>query len=326
MARDTRPAVAPAAASAPDATLTGRVTRALAARTAVTLAAGVGVAVGTGSAAWKGLEHQARLAAERIGLAAEPPPRRDGVYLPDGRFRRLPTVPRNLSRLRLAMLGDSSSAGFGAADEDFLPGVMLARDLSARLYRPVQLSTHAVVGTGAADLARQVEAALLDGVDVAVVIVGPNDVRDRVAPAESVRALAAAVARLRTHDVVVVVGTCPDLGVITPIPAPLRQLAGYWSRSLAARQEQAVHRAGGLAVPIGRWVSPGFVGHPELFSPDLFHPSGEGYARAVAVLSPAVLTGLGSAVSAAVAAVPEFPASRLPDGHRSADAGGGRSG
>ncbi|MEO5832501.1 MAG: SGNH/GDSL hydrolase family protein [Nakamurella sp.] len=276
------------------ATRSERLTRALLAKSVMMAAAGVGVALGTGSAAWKGLEHQARLASARIGLADQPPPRKDGVHLPDGRFRRADSVPRQLDRLRLVMLGDSSSAGFGAADEDNLPGVMLARTLAGQLYRPVQLFTHAVVGTGAADLSRQADEALRDNPDVVVIIVGPNDVRDRVSPVQSVRELADVVAHLRAQDITVVVGTCPDLGIITPIPAPLRQLAGHWSRSLATRQEQAVRRAGGLAVPIGRLVSPGFVGHPELFAPDLFHPSGAGYARAVAVLAPAVLTLIGA--------------------------------
>jgi lysophospholipase L1-like esterase len=261
-------------------------------RSALTLAAGIGVLLGSGSAARRGLGHQARLAAERIGPTAVPPPVRDGVYLPDGGFRRSGVGAASVSCLRLTMLGDSSSAGFGAADADSLPGVLLSRTLAAQLYRPVRLSTHARVGTGAADLARQVAATLLEGADIAVVIVGPNDVRAGVSPAQSVRELGAAVADLRTRGVVVVVGTCPDLGVITPIPAPLRQLAGHRSRSLAGLQEQAVRREGGLAVPIGRLVSPGFAGHPELFAPDLFHPSGAGYARAVAVLAPAVLTGL----------------------------------
>lgn len=292
--------------------LAAQLTRALLGRSAVGVAAAIGVVVGTGSAAWKGLQHQARLASERIGLAAVPPPRRDGVYLPDGRYRRPTSVPRSLARLRLAMLGDSSSAGFGAADEDALPGVMLARLLAAQLYRPVQLSTHAVVGTGAADLARQAGEAVLGEPDVVVVIVGPNDVRDRVSPAQSVGELGAVVADLRARGIVVVVGTCPDLGVITPIPAPLRQLAGHWSRSLAKGQEHAVHRAGGLAVPMGRLVSPGFVGHPELFSADLFHPSGEGYARAVAVLAPAVLTGLGLAAPATAAPPASRTTSDLP--------------
>ncbi len=287
------PLPGPAYRPPPAASFSGHLTRALVARAVITAAAGVGLMVGTGSAAWHGLEHQARLATERIGVPTAPPPRRDGVYLPNGSFRRAEAVPRQLSRLRLAMLGDSSSAGFGAADADSVPGVMLARTLAEQLYLPVQLFTHAVTGAGAADLPRQADEALMDDPDVVAIIVGPNDVRGRVSPEQSVRELAAVVAHLRAQDIEVVVGTCPDLGVITPIPAPLRQLAGHWSRSLAARQERAVRRAGGLAVPMGRLVSPGFVGHPELFAPDRFHPSGAGYARAVAVLAPAVLTVLG---------------------------------
>lgn len=278
--------------------LTGRLAANLAVKAAVAAAAGLGLAVGTGSAAWAGLQHQARLATERIGLAAEPPPLQDGVYGPDGGCQPAPSANRWGKPLRLAMLGDSTSAGFGAAGVDDLPGVMLARTLAVEMNRPVQLFTHAVVGTGAADLARQSDEALLDDPDLVVIIVGPNDVRDRVSPSQSVRELADSVSGWRAQGVAVVVATCPDLGVIAPIPVPLRQLAGHWSRSLANRQEAAVVRAGGVAVPIGRLISSEFVGHPELFASDHFHPSGAGYARAVAVLIPAVLLALGNPVTA----------------------------
>ena len=50
--------------------------------------------------------------------------------------------------------------------------------------------------------------------DVAVIVVGGNDVTHRVPVAESVRNLAQAIRRLRERDVVVVVGTCPDLGAL----------------------------------------------------------------------------------------------------------------
>ena len=281
------------AATVAELGLPSRLALNLAVKGALAAAASVGLFVGGSSAARAGLQRQAKLAQERIGLA-EAPPLRDGVYRVDGSY--LPparAARRKISALRMAMLGDSSSAGFGAGDEDSLPGVMLARALAAELGRPVQLFTHAMVGTGAADLARQCDEAVLEEPDLVVIIVGPNDVRNRVSPAVSVRELAEAVGSLRSKHIAVVVATCPDLGVIAPIPSPLRQLAGHWSRSLANRQEQAVAQAGGVAVPIGRLISPGFAGHPELFSADRFHPSGEGYALAVAVLVPAVFTAFG---------------------------------
>jgi len=250
------------------------------------------VAIGGVTAGWATLDQQAKLATRRIGMAEAAPPQRDGIYLPDGGFRRGRTKHR-LSAWRLVMLGDSSSAGFGATDADGLPGVMLARGLAADTGRPVQLTTFAVVGSGAADLARQADLALREHPDVVVIVVGPNDVRDRVSPAVSVDQLTAVVRTLRAAPIAVVVGTCPDLSVIAPIPQPLRRLAGHWSRVLAERQEVAVGRAGGLAVPIGRMVSPEFVGNPELFSSDGFHPSAAGYARAVLALLPAVHRSLG---------------------------------
>ena len=139
----------------------GRLTQSLAVKAALAAAAGVGLTLGGGSAAWAGLQRQAKLASERIGMVEVPPPVRDGVYFPDGRHQQVPA--RGSRPLRVAMLGDSTSAGFGAADADTLPGVMLVRALASGLRRPVQLFTHAVVGTGAADLARQRDDALLDG-------------------------------------------------------------------------------------------------------------------------------------------------------------------
>ena len=100
------------------------------------------------------------------------------------------------------------------------------------------------------------------------------------------------MAALRAQGVPVVVGTCPDLGVIAPIPQPLRRVVGAWSRLLARLQARAVAAAGGVAVPIDRLVSPDFYGRPDLFYADGFHPSGQGYARAVAALLPEVLAAL----------------------------------
>ena len=264
----------------------------MAAKLAIGAAAVAGVAIGGMTAGWAALDQQAKLATRRIGLAETPPPQRDGIYLPSGAYRRGQAKHR-LSAWRLVMLGDSSSAGFGAADADGVPGVMLARGLAAESGRPVQLITYAVVGSGAADLARQTDLALRQHPDVVVIVVGPNDVRDRVSPTVSADQLSAAVRILRAASIAVVVGTCPDLSVIAPIPQPLRQLAGHWSRTLAERQEAAVKRAGGIAVPIARIVSPEFATNPDLFSPDGFHPSAAGYARAVRALLPAVRHALG---------------------------------
>ena len=111
--------------------------------------------------------------------------------------------------------------------------------------------------------------------------------------------LGAAVVRLRAAGIPVVVGTCPDFGVIEPIPQPLRAVLQTWSRILATLQERAVAAAGGRTVAVGRVVSPYFAHHPELFAGDHFHPSGAGYAKAVAALLPPVLDELRAATGGA---------------------------
>jgi len=259
------------------------------------LAAGVGALLGASSAAWAGLQRQADVAARAIGDAATAPPRRDGLYLPDGSFSDTGDDGRSRNErplLLLAMLGDSTSAGYGADDADGLPGVMLARELAEHVDRPVRLSTHATVGSRSADLTRQAREVLSEDPDLVVIVVGANDVRDRVSPVFATRMLTEAVNLLTAAGVAVVVGSCPDLGVIEPIPQPLRQLAGSWSRRLAWMQERAAVRAGAQAVSISRLVSPDFRHHPDFFSPDRFHPSGRGYRRAVQELLPAAVVAV----------------------------------
>ena len=113
-------------------------------------------------------------------------------------------------------------------------------------------------------------------------------------PAASVRHLSEAVRRLRDADVAVVVGTCPDLGTISPIPMPLRQVARVWSRRLAAAQTIAVVEAGGRTVSLGSILGPEFAAAPALlFGPDHFHPSAAGYEALARLLVPSVLSALG---------------------------------
>ncbi|GAB3600076.1 SGNH/GDSL hydrolase family protein [Angustibacter peucedani] len=197
--------------------------------------------------------------------------------------------------VELALAGDSSAAGLGADDPDRTPGAVLARGLSAVTGRAVRLTTVAVVGAVSADLDRQVDD-LLERVrpDVVVVMVGANDVTHRVRPAVAVRYLALAVERLLGEGAQVVVGTCPDLGTIEPVPQPLRLIARRLSRDLAAAQTVAAVEAGARTVSLGDLLGPEFRRVPhEMFSADRFHPSSAGYAAAAAAVLPSVCAALG---------------------------------
>ena len=91
--------------------------------------------------------------------------------------------------------------------------------------------------------------------------------------------------RLTAAGTAVVVGTCPDLAIIRPIPQPLRSVASNWSLALARAQRAEVRDAGGRVVPLADLLAKEFLARPdELFSDDRFHPSGLGYDLAAGVL------------------------------------------
>ncbi len=194
--------------------------------------------------------------------------------------------------LRFAVLGDSTAAGYGVERADQTPGALLAAALAAHAGRPLLLANVARVGACSDRLSEQVDALLADGPEhapqVAAIMIGANDVTHRLPPTEAAANLGEAVRRLRAVGCQVVVGTCPDLGTIRPIQVPLRWLARRWSRRLAALQARAVHEAGGRSVPLGALLGPEFAARAELFGPDRYHPSAEGYATAAAAVLPAL--------------------------------------
>ncbi|MFF9097460.1 SGNH/GDSL hydrolase family protein [Streptomyces sp. NPDC014776] len=198
--------------------------------------------------------------------------------------------------LRLLMLGDSTAAGQGVHRAGQTPGALLASGLAAVAERPVQLRNVALPGARSDDLERQVRLALAGPgpvPDICVIMIGANDVTHRMPPTRSVRYLSAAVRRLRTAGAEVVVGTCPDLGTIEPVQQPLRWLARRASRQLAAAQTIGVVEQGGRTVSLGDLLGPEFAANPrELFGPDSYHPSAEGYATAAMAVLPTVCAAL----------------------------------
>ena len=216
-----------------------------------------------------------------------PPPDPTGMYGNDG--------PRaDEPPLTVALLGDSSAAGYGLVDAPETPGALLAQGVADWSGRRVRLRDLAVVGALSSDLDIQVERALAYQPDVAVILVGANDVTHLVRPSVSSSHLVRAVERLRDGGVAVLVGTVPDLGSIKPILPPLRHLARAWSRRIAAEQTIRSVRAGARTVSLADILGPEFTANRDfLFGPDKFHPSTAGYAALAEVLLPSTLAALG---------------------------------
>jgi lysophospholipase L1-like esterase len=250
--------------------------------TGVVLAGGGVTAVGGGL--WGVLLTEAKLARRQIGNAEDDPPAPSGWY---GHGRPGPAI-------KVALLGDSSAAGYGVDTVEETPGAYLASGVAEAADRRVYLSSVAKVGAQSKDLAGQIDRVLPMEPHVAVIFIGGNDVTHAVPVKTSQRLLRAAVTRLTSHGVKVVVGTCPDLGTIEPLRPPLKQIAAVWSRKLAAAQATVVVEADAHAVAIGSVLADEFASFSELlFGPDRFHPSAAGYARMSAAVLPTVLAALG---------------------------------
>ena len=91
-------------------------------------------------------------------------------------------------------------------------------------------------------------------------MIGANDITKPNGIGPSARRVGRAVRRLRASGAVVVVGTCPDFGVITAIPQPLRWVARSRGLRLARAQASAVRSAGGVA---GAVLRPAGAGVPQ---------------------------------------------------------------
>ena len=260
-------------------------TKAAAARKiAVTAAGGVGGLSVLGAGIYGLLNAEAKLARKTIGNASdEPPPDATGWY---GRGRPGPAI-------KVALLGDSSAAGYGVDRVEETPGALLGSGISEHADRRVYLREFCRVGARSSQLREQIDRALPIEPEVAVILIGGNDVTHKVPISQSVDHLAEGVRRLRAAGAHVVVGTCPDLGTIKPIAPPLKQVARTWSRRLAAAQTIAVIEEGGRTVSLGSILGPEFAAAPAvLFGPDQFHPSAQGYLSMVGVLLPSVLAAL----------------------------------
>ena len=256
------------------------------------------VAVGTAGAyrgAYELLAQQAKIARKIIPKPSTRPFAGDGLYRP-GAEKAEPWRPGMTCDVHMMVFGDSLAAGLGADSAGELPGVLLARGLAEESGWDVRLSIKAIVGATSKGLAGQVEAMQIahGDPDISVILIGGNDITARNAIGPSARRVGEAVEALREGGSHVVVGTCPDLGIIKPVPQPLRSVMATLSRRLGSAQAVQVRRAGGVPVSLAEALAPEFHKRGEsLFSPDRFHPNSAGYELAAGLLLPAVCEVLG---------------------------------
>ncbi|HEY2058635.1 MAG TPA: SGNH/GDSL hydrolase family protein [Amycolatopsis sp.] len=175
--------------------------------------------------------------------------------------------------LRLAVLGESTVDGVGAATHDEALTGQLARQLAARLGR--QVRWQAIGRTGAnARVVSQDLVPRLKPADLLVVVLGVNDTIELHSATRFRRDLLNVVveARRRIGPVPVLVAGVPPMARFPSLPRPLRDV-------LAARSEALDRAAAELAELSGvayAAMDPALL-HEGTFAADRFHPGPVGY-------------------------------------------------
>jgi lysophospholipase L1-like esterase len=203
--------------------------------------------------------------------------------------------------LRLAVLGDSLAHGVGALRREDTLGARLT-DLLNRHGHRVEPHVVAVPGATSHDLAAQVRRAAPLRAQLALVVVGANDLGRLVPPARSGALLGAAVEALRAGGATVVVAPAPDLSAVPAVPPAARPLLRAACAQLQLAQAAAAGAAGAVVAPIAAQVAAAFAADPALFSADRFHPSSAGYGRIASALAPYVVAAARTARDRSTAA------------------------
>jgi lysophospholipase L1-like esterase len=185
--------------------------------------------------------------------------------------------------LRFLVLGDSLAFGTGATHPSDALGARLTRSLEQD-GATVDLQVVAVPGATSLDLASQLRRAT--AADVALLVVGANDLTRQVPPAQAAAALGSAVRVLRDGGTQVLVVPTPDLSSVAWVPPAFRAVVAGICDSLRSRQALAAEAAGGVVAPVTPELTARFAADPTLFSADRFHPSSAGYALVAEALAP----------------------------------------
>jgi len=194
-------------------------------------------------------------------------------------------LPTSALPLRLIIAGDSSAAGVGAATQDEALAPQLAAALAARAQRPVHWHLYAHTGLTSSGVFDLLRGASLPIADLAVVIVGVNDIANDIAVGHALRARNRIVRLLQSRTGVghVLFPGLPAVERFPLLPQPLAWYGGAEARrnnDMQARWARHVRRAGLVShVPMD-----GFT-HPQLMAVDGYHPSPPLYTMVAAHLA-----------------------------------------
>jgi len=213
--------------------------------------------------------------------------RRTALRLPEAAGAREGVVGDGEPKLRLLVVGDSSAAGVGVADQAQALALPLAREIANRTGGAVGWQLVAQTGIDSAQAFALVERSSFESPDVVVIVLGVNDVTSQT-NARSFTERIAALWTLLEEDVGVkwaVVSGLPPMGKLSAVPQPLRWYLGRY--------------AGWLDKALGEWALSHGLGYWAANIPtnagalaeDGFHPGPATYPVWAARLADLILQG-----------------------------------
>lgn len=189
----------------------------------------------------------------------------------------LPVTQAEAQTVKIAMLGDSLTAGYGLPPAQALP-VRLEAALQRRA-RNVAILNHGVSGdTTAGGLAR-VDWMLADKPDIVLVALGGNDALRGSDPGQAERNLDAIVARLKAANVTVWLA-----GMMAP-----RNFGAHYTEAFDGMFKRLADKHG---VPLYPFLLDGVAADPTFNQPDGIHPNAQGVDVLVDRLLPFVTKNL----------------------------------
>ena len=212
--------------------------------------------------------------------------------------------PAGTKRLRLVVMGDSTTAGVGVERaEDALP-YLIARRVADAEGREVHVVSYGWAGARAADLVtKQLPRAIeplratetdsfLAGADMVAIVIGSNDATHTTPLGRyrgSLRALLDGIRETAPSPRVVLAGIPAFRGALRHVE-PLIFLADQYARLLRPISRAEAERAGAEYADLARDVPPLIRGRTDVLSRDQFHPSVVGYTAWADVIAGALLS------------------------------------
>jgi len=228
------------------------------------------------------LDHLAKFALFPLLFAQAQSVRNDIVELPEPPGARAGRVGGSVRTLSLLVTGDSSAVGVGAQHQSEALALPLARHLAQRLDAAVNWRLLAQTGLTSASTLDYLKAHLVGECEIAVVVVGVNDITQQVPMAQALKQRADIAVWLNAHAGVptVLFPALPEMQLFPSLPQPL----AWWAGEMSRRNNRAQARWAKnwpLDAPRVRHVPMDGVMKSDLMAADGFHPGPGLYARVV---------------------------------------------